>query len=154
MCLWTIPTGYSGDPELNLRHISLINNKISFWLFLIPAFLFPRYIIMQCDWSSEITLLPKKKDYARMLIILVVTEGSYIFQYLFHNINNFSGCLQEGLKSLLLKSKEDMDFLILSLPLLLPPKIKRQQQIYLCCVFCPSQLGSLLQTVRCLIICI
>lgn len=65
----------------------------------------------------SLSLFPKKKDYIRILIILVVTESSYLFQYLFHNINNFPGCLQEGLKSLLLKSKEDMDILILSLPL-------------------------------------
>lgn len=42
--------------EKILRHKSVINNKIPFSLFLIPAFLFPRYIIMQCDWSCEITL--------------------------------------------------------------------------------------------------
>lgn len=33
MCLWTVSMGYSGDPELNLRHMSIINNKISFSLF-------------------------------------------------------------------------------------------------------------------------
>lgn len=64
------------------------------------------------------------EDDARILIILVVAEGSYLPQYLFHDINNISGCLQGGLKSLLLKSKEDMDILILSFLLLIPPQIK------------------------------
>lgn len=80
---------------------------------------------MQCGCSNEITLSPrKKKDDARILIILVVAEGSYLAEYLFHDINNFLWVSSGRIKKSTVKEQGRYSYFDFVFPAVTPTKGK------------------------------